>query len=256
MRLSGLVVAALLFVSATLLAQHSSGGGGSSSGGSSHGSSSSGISSSSGSSHVSSSHVSSPGGSGSSHGSGRVSSSARAGSNARTHTPKSSSSAKPEKKGFFSFLRHRKPAPKPSLEAEANRPVRCKKGENCTCLAGGTRNAAGTCFSQAQVLCSAGLVWNGFGCGARYFVNDCSALAARLAQQERQMRSAMTSQQQSCSRDSASPECADLQGQSGRENLLYRQLLEQYNQCMEHSHAYAFRGEPLLGSSWMPRDDN
>jgi len=89
----------------------------------------------------------------------------------------------------------------------------------------------------------------------RYLVNDCSALAAQLAQQERQVRSLLTTQQQSCSHDSASQECADLQGQYGRESLRYRQLREQYDQCMAHSRSYAFRGTPLPGASWVPRDD-
>jgi hypothetical protein len=265
MRLSGLVVAAILLVSATLVAQHSSGtggssSGGSSSGGSSHSSSSSGSYSSSGSSHLNSSSSSgrTDRGTAGSSGHGRSSNdSARPGSNVRTHVSESSSSVKPEKKSFFSFLRHRKPTPKSSLKTEARPPIRCKKGENCmACAAGGYRNAAGKCVLQAQVFsCSQGQVWNGFACGARYFMNDCSALAAQLAQQERQTRSALTTQQQSCSHDSASQECADLRGQSGGESLRYRQLQEQYDQCLAHSRSYAFRGTLLPGAAWVPRDD-
>jgi len=86
-------------------------------------------------------------------------------------------------------------------------------------------------------------------------VNDCSALAAQLAQQERQMRSARTAQQQNCSLDSASQECAGLQGQSGREGLRYRLLQEQYDQCLAHFRSYAFYPTPLPGISWMFRDD-
>ena len=161
------------------------------------------------------------------------------------------------KRVFASSLRHKKPVSKSSLKTEAKPPKRCKKGENCTvCAAGGSRNAAGKCVYQAQVLsCPEGQLWNGFACGMRYLVNDCSALAAQLAQQERQVRSLLTTQQQSCSHDSASQECADLQGQYGRESLRHRQLREQYDQCMAHSRSYAFRGTPLLGASWVPRDD-
>ncbi len=251
MRLSGLVIALILFFSTTLLAQHSSGVGGSSSGGSSSGGSSRGSSASSGSySSSGSSHVNSAGSHGSSRGSGSTSS-----SSVRTDRGKASSSGhdrssnvKPEKKSFFAFLRHRKPPPKSSLETDAKRPIRCKKGQTCTvCTAGENRNAAGVCISQAQVLpCPPAQVWNGFACGARYSVNDCGALAAQLAQQERQMRSARTAQQPNCSLDSVSQECADLQGQSGRESLRYRLLQEQYDQCMARSGSYAFRRTSLL----------
>jgi hypothetical protein len=107
-------------------------------------------------------------------------------------------------------------------------------------------------------VCPWGQAWNGFACGATYFANDCSALAAELAREKRQMRSAMAAQQQSCSLDFASPECADLRGQYGGESLRYRLLQEQYEQCLAHSYAYAFayafRGTPLPGAFWVPRD--
>ncbi|MGD0793439.1 MAG: hypothetical protein ABR920_16855 [Terriglobales bacterium] len=86
-------------------------------------------------------------------------------------------------------------------------------------------------------------------------MNDCSALAAQLAQQERQMRSALTAQQQSCPHDSASQECADLWGRFNGESLRYRLLQKQYDQCLEHFRSYGFYGTPLPGISWMFRDD-
>jgi hypothetical protein len=146
MRLSGLVIATVLFVSATLLAQR---GGGSSSGGAS----------SAGSSHASSGG--SAGGSlGSTSARSSSSSSGRTGpatsaSNARTHAPESS--AKPEKRSFFSSLWHKKEPPKSVSLARAQR---CPKGS----------------------------VFNGFSCSSPYVFRDCSALANQLAAQQRHMQ--------------------------------------------------------------------
>jgi hypothetical protein len=160
MRLSGLVIATVLLVSATLLAQR---GGGSSSGGSSGGASYSG----GGSSSAGSSHASSGGSSGgsisssSARSSGSASASsgrtgqATAGSNARTHAPESS--AKPEKRSFFSSLWHKKEPPKSVSLARAQR---CPKGS----------------------------VFNGFSCSSPYVFRDCSALANQLAAQQRHMQ--------------------------------------------------------------------
>jgi hypothetical protein len=200
MRLSGFVVASLLLVSATLLAQHSSGGGGGGfssgsysgggySGGSSHGGS--------GSGGGGSSHVSSGGGSGGASSNGRTGG-ATAASNARAHALESV--AKPEKKGFFSFLWHKKEPPKSSF---------CGGREG--------RNASGACLSSAQAhSCPKGTVWTGFGngyCTTGYQFNDCSALASQLAAQRRHM-----------------------QGQSDPgQSLFYRLLSEQYQSCLSRS---------------------
>jgi hypothetical protein len=146
MRLSGLVIATVLFVSATLLAQR---GGGSSSGGAS----------SAGSSHASSGG--SAGGSlGSTSARSSSSSSGRTGpatsaSNARTHAPESS--AKPEKRSFFSSLWHKKEPPKSASVVPAR-----------------------SCAKRA--------VFNGFSCGLPYVFNDCGALANQLAAQRRHMQ--------------------------------------------------------------------
>jgi len=224
MRLSGLVVAAILLVSATLLAQHPSGAGGSSSGGSSS-VSSSGASFHSSYSSSSSSHVNSAGSSVSSRSSGSASSSsgrtgqATVGSSVRTHAPESG--AKPEKKSVFSFLRHKKPTPKSSLQAEAEPPLRCKKGRNCTpCAAGENRNGVGACVSMAQAhRCPNGEFWNGFACGLPYRFNDCSTLASQLAAQERHML-----------------------GQSDAgQDLFYQLLKQQYEACLGRFGFYAYR---------------
>jgi hypothetical protein len=181
MRLSGFVVAAILLASVNLLAQHSSGGGSSSGG----------------------SHASSASGSGSFHSSGSApSSSARTGqattgSTARTHAP--ASIVKPEKKGFFSSLLHKKEPPKSSF-----------------CGVGGSRSASGACLFPAQAhSCQKGQVWtgfgNGYGCSQPYqFFNDCSALANELAAEQLRMRG------------QSDPGAA----------LFYRLRLQQYESCL------------------------
>ena len=200
-RVCGLPVAAILLVSATLLA-HSSGGV-SSSGGSSHGGS--------GSSSSGSSHGVSGGGSGHSHGSGGFSSSRSA-----SHA---SSGVKPARRGFFSFFRHKKPV----LEAKIRQTIGCRKGENCACAGGGSRNAAGMCVSGAQFFCSGSEVWNGFACGRQAWFNDCRSLANELRAEERLMQGQVDP------------------GQS----LRHQMLVNQYQHCLQRSRmqpfsAYAF----------------
>src|SRR6202050_4993101 len=154
MRLSSVVVAVVFLFSSVVFAQHSSGGvGGSSGGGSSGGSSGGGSHGSSGgvSSGGSSSHAGSSGGSsrgGSSHSAGSHSSPASGSSSAHTSARNSGSgshdssaaaagsrakasshsaatkTAQPEKRSFFSFLRHpfHRSEPKPT-ESDLRAPV-------------------------------------------------------------------------------------------------------------------------------------
>jgi len=219
MRLSRLVVAAVLFVSATLLGQHTSGAGGSSSGGSassggSHSSYSVG-SSSSASSHNSSSsasHVASTGAAAS-----RLSPSAK--------LPSTKENAAPEKKGFFSSLRH--PFRKPVQRAEFRRPVRCLKEPCAVCPPGKSSNGKGACVLASNV-CPTGQFGNGFACGTQYWFNDCRALADQLAAERQQIRG------------------RNDPGQS----LRHRRLQEQYEDCLMRSRlpfgAYAFNDARLL----------
>jgi len=220
-RLSSLVVAVLLLVSTVLLAQHSFAGGGSSLGGgvSSGGLSGGGAShsGSSGSGSVSSSHGGS-GGSGSSHGSSSASSSSgrsgagsghsastrsstgsgnsiRAKANPPTHVLEPASSAIHEKKGFWGFLRHKKPAP--PQQAWIAPPKHCKKGQYCPST------------------CQAGYAWNGLACGVQYepywWFNSCSSLAAQLEAQRERLR----------------------EHPDPGESLIYRTLMDQYQLCLQ-----------------------
>ncbi len=197
MRLSGLVIATILLVSATLvLAQHASGGG-SSSGGSSHsGYSGGGSSASSTSSHTfnaSASHVGSTGASASHTASFPKSSTAKA-------------SAAPEKKSSRSVLH---PFRKPVQTAEFKRPAPCLKGRCPVCPPGESRNGTGACV-PANNVCATGQSWNGLTCSAQYWYNDCADLAGQLAAYRRQMRG------------------RNDPGQA----LFYRLLQQQYESCM------------------------
>ena len=232
MRLSGLVVAAILFVSATLLAQHSSGAGGSSSGGSHSSSSGGSSSSSSASSHISSSsasHVASTGVATSHLSPSTKLSSAKLPS---AKLPSAKVNAAPEKQGFRSFLRHPFKKSVPVQTAEFKRRP-CRKAPCAVCPPGESSNG-GACVLPSNI-CSTGQVWNGFACGTQYrFNDDCRALLDQLAAQQRQMRG------------------QDDPGQS----LRYQSLRQQYEQCLERSrfHGYssaALFDAPLIG----PRDD-
>jgi len=205
MRLSGLVLAALLLVSATLLAQHSSGGGGFSG---SHGgySGGSGFSASSAGSHSSSgsaSHVASTGSS-----SSKPSSS--------SSKPATKENASQLKKSSWSLLHPFRKSKSPQ-NAAFKRPAPCLKGLCTPCPPGEARNGKGACV-LARNACSYGQSWNGFSCGLPYWSNDCDALAQQLASQRRQM-----------------------QGQNDYgQSLRLRMLQDQYEQCLRRYGSYAF----------------
>lgn len=234
MRLSGLVIAALLFFSTILPAQHSSAAGASSSSGSSHSSSGS-----SGSiSGSSSSHASPVGGSDRSLSASRTSSaggsSRKAGSTAVRSTngvkanvgipQKSPSSSKPEKKSFASFLKH--PFKKPRPVADNKRPP-CRKEPCPVCPPGASRHGKGACGPVfVSNVCGAGQLWNGFTCGQAW-LEDCRALEHELAAERQQM-----------------------QGQVDPfQSLRYQRLQEQYDRCMARFGRNPFNAY-LLDTPW------
>lgn len=223
MRLSGLVALLLLLIftlltpGSTAGASSASAGVGAASSGPSHSASSSGASHTSSSVGAASSHASSApsasGRSGSAHGTSASSASkpSPAKSDLRTRVSGPPVTTKPdrepEKRGFFSFLRHRKPTPVP--ETPTILPVSCKRGQNCLHP------------------CAQGKTWNGFGCGLPYQYaqyqpywrfNNCSALAEEL----RALRAKMLTQ----------PDPGD--------SLRYRSLLSQYEACLQQSRIGSF----------------
>jgi hypothetical protein len=223
MRLSCLVIAAILLVSATLFAQHTSGTSssssssagsfsGSSGSGASHGSYSDGSSSSARpvSSHNSSSsasHVASTG-------------TAASHSSPSAKSPSTRQNAAPERKSFRSFLRHPFRKTKPVQRAEFRRPVPCLKAPCAVCPPGESSNGKGGCVSSVveSNACQPGQFGNGFACGTQFWFNDCRALADELAAQQRQMGGQVDA------------------GQS----LRYQLLKEQYDRCLERYRFYPF----------------
>lgn len=264
MRLSSLSLAVILLFSFPLSAQHSSGGGGSSGSSSSGGGSHSASSSSGGSSstHSSSSSHSSASvhnsGSGGSHSSNlhapNTAMSARSGlkhpeQSARfsnqtqaVHPPAPQiRAAQPEKRTFFSFLRHpfHKPHPKPV--ADLRRPV-CFRGPCLACPAG-TASANGGCTSlgfvrRERVACSSWEVWSGGACLAHtYFLSDCDSQRRAVEQQGRRMQSADAAQRNACSAGETQ-ECTSARDQWRSEQNFYQSLQTRYRQCQQQSVTY------------------
>lgn len=274
MRLSGLVVATLFFLSSIALGQHSSGssgssggsfsggGGGShggSSGGSSSGSSGGSFHSSSSSSGAHSSGASSPGGA-SSHGSSSHGSSARGSNSASraavspTHGLRSTEArnagsirepngslrpgAQPEKRSFFSFLRHpfRRPDPKPV--ADLRKPV-CLRGPCQICPNG--QMASGGCGGVTVVHermnhgCWGHAVWTGSPCMLEtHYLDDCSALRTMVERQAHRMQAAESIRQSACAA-AGSSECSEATASWQSEQNLYRSLQQRYQQCRVQS---------------------
>lgn len=263
MRLSGLVVAATLLVSATLFAQHTSGTSNSSS--SAH---------SSGSSGSSASHASSSGGSRASAGSHSSSSSAShvasAGTSASHFSAQSSrpkgepavaernqrapdESAKlrakespkltatekepepekkdqaPEKKGSHFFFRHHFRKRKPVQSAAIKPPAPCKKEPCAVCPPGEARKGTGACAVPAAMVannrCLPGQPWNGAACVANG--SDCAMYSSRAAILANELRGVRSEMERACSGDRSGHQCLELTGQHDGALLRYRGLLNE-----------------------------
>lgn len=245
MRLSSLSLAALLLIPSLMLAQHSSGGGssGSSGGGSSGGGSHS--SSSGGSSYSGSSHSS--GGGSASHGSAsrgsnsamfsRSSERSSASNEARLHQPTAVSQARtvqPEKRSFFSFLRHpfHKPGPKHFVYS-LRRPV-CPNGHCGVCPVGQVR-MGNTCIGgvvpRYTNYCSRGELWSGGSCLLHTnFLADCSGLLSALQRQEQRVQAAESVRQSACI-NGATAECSGATRERESEENLYQSLDLRYRRC-------------------------
>jgi hypothetical protein len=269
MRLSSLSFAAIvallffLFSASTLLAQHGGGGGGGggssagssggSSGGGSHGGGGGSGASSSGGGHSSGSHSS---GASASHGAGSsghsssasnssISSSARSNSERiRDITrvsliePIAAEPAKttPQKRGFFSFLRHPLRKPEPAAVAEFQHPV-CWHGVCRVCPVAQVPGAGGCVtphiFLRNTYLCSRAEILGG-ACLQTHFLDDCSGLRAAMERQARRMQAAAAARQNACS-GAFTQECADLTNTAQSEASLYQALQQKLSQCQARS---------------------
>ena len=288
MRLSILSLAAVVLLSSFVLAQHSSGGGGNSGGSSagssgvgSHSSSSGGgsYSSGSGGGHASGGGYSSGGGhnSGGNHvsngagsrgssspspasrgtGSAMFSRSDRRTSIAnetRTNRSLSHSSqlrtAPPEKRSFFSFLRH--PFRRPQSNHVADLRHYICTNEHCNfCPVGQVRmgNACiGGVVPRYDNYCSRDELWSGGSCLLHtYFLPDCSGLLMALQRQEQRVQAADSIRQSACM-NGATPECLGATRERESEENLYQSLESRYRRCQTSAgNAYFLGGHASSG---------
>jgi hypothetical protein len=232
MRLSGLLLAAILVAAATLSVPHASGAPGSPgvSGSSASHSTSSGSASAS---HSVGSHSSSGS---ASHSSSGVGAAARPSPSSKVpgagKAPNARAIAEPEdKKGRSFFHPFRKP--KPVEKVEFIRPQPCWRKPCAVCPPGQSRNGRGACVAAILTNnCLSGPYGSGLFCGAPYWLsNRCKVLADELAAQERRM-----------------------QGQNDPgQSLEYERLRAQYAQCLARMRGgfaafafYASDGESLF----------
>lgn len=239
MRLPALVIATILLIPGVPLAQRgggaSSGGGhsGGNSGGSAHGGSAGSTGSSRSS--VSPSSYSSSGRRNVSNAAPTRSSSARS-SSLSERSPKDPAQTglnirpnlfrpavnekvdeKPEKKGVFAFLHHKKPAPEPA--ARINPWFHCKKGQSCGV--------------PTRRVCQTGRVWNSSSCSQydRYsWFDACRSLSDQLDAERERLRL----------------------GTDPGGSLRYQSMLNQYRQCMNRYGAEPFSSYLFGDASFAP----
>ena len=269
---------------------HSSGGGSSYSGGGSHssggGHSAGGGSSSTGSHGPSSVHtsggVSASGGSGlrgkNEYGSSLVNS--RNGMESSPskvrpiHEPKSGVSQRaivPEKRSFFTFLRHPFRRPQPKVEAKPTlylpRPI-CPKGHCAPACPVGQVRSGGACSTPAVQLCVAGQtwnrschdqcshgeIWNGGSCLYQTrFLDSCFGQRTTLERQAQRVQAAETARRNACANGPAQ-ECSEATGTWQTEENLRRNLLARYQQCQSQSmstYSAQYRLSPYDSTLWL-----
>lgn len=137
--------------------------------------------------------------------------------------------AQPEKRAFFSFLRHPFRKPQPKTEADLQRGICAKKGSCPICPAGQTAGKNGACVVSPQLLlCRPGEYWNAGGCGVLVnFLANCSLdpdeelMAAR-----KNMEAAKRGMEAVCSQNPAGHECSE-------ENVLYQAAVDLHRQRQE-----------------------
>jgi len=165
--------------------------------------------------------------------------------------------AQPEKRSFFSFLRHpfRRPQPAPEPTAVANLRHRvCLSGPCMACPAGQARIGGG-CTPAARVVhthtfCPAGEIWSGGACLLLVrFMDGCSSLRLLMERQAQSMQSAQSALQGACSAGNPQ-ECSALESTAQSEASMYQALQDRYRLCMQRSRtAYTFSRFPFNGYS-------
>jgi len=268
MRLSGLSVAAILLISIAVWAQHSSGGGGgSSAGGASGGGSHGGGGGSSSSAGSAGGHSS--GGSGGGHSSGGTvshGSSFRGANSIVTGRSGGQDAARnlryplaglnlaaqirpapPEKRSFFSILRHpfHRPEPKAPVKEDIVLPA-CVRGYCRPCPAGARNCSAPVIPVQRRRGCWSQGVWNEACQWQTQLVDRCSGLRFALDQQFARMQAAESAMQNSCGGGARG--CSDTTAAWNSQAGLYRALQARYRSCLAKTdNVYPFGGHLIVG---------
>jgi len=149
--------------------------------------------------------------------------------------------APPEKKSFFSRLRHPF-RPKPMQTADFKRPPPCRK-EPCACPPGESRNGKGVCVAAVvSNLCQPGQYWNGGACAGTLacqpgnFWNGttcveeadrCGTFDTRAAMLANELRGIRSEMDRVCLQDPNGQQCMELTLQHDEALLRYRMLLNE-----------------------------
>jgi len=268
MRLSGLSLAAILLISYAVSAQHSSGGGGGASAGSHGGGGGASFYGGSSGGHSS-------GGSGGGHSSGGTVShgsnfrgtsaggtnsivTGRSGRQEAAADPRSPlhrlnlaaelRPAPPEKRSFFSLLRHpfHRPERKAPVAGNVVLPT-CVRGHCRPCPAG-TRNCSAPVIPvQRRLGCWSQGLWNGVCPQQTQLLDGCSGLRFALDQQLQRMQAAESAMQNACG-GGATPGCSGATAAWNSQAGLYRALQAKYRSCLaQNANVYPFRGHMIGG---------
>ena len=189
------------------------------------------------------------------------------------HEPKSGvpqRAVAPEKRSFFTFLRHpfRRPQPKvvskPALYLP--RPV-CPKGKCAPVCPVGQVRSGGACSTPAVHLCVAGQtwnhschdqcshgeIWNGGSCLYHtQFLDSCFAQRTAMQRQAQRVQAAEAARRNACANGPAQ-ECSDATSTWQTEENLRRNLLARYQQCQSQSmstYSARYRRPPSDGNLW------
>jgi hypothetical protein len=290
MRHFSLCIAALFVFSCLLMAQHSSGGssGGSSSSGGGGGSHGGGGSVSSGGSGGGGGHFggggssggghSSAGGGHSSSGAGHSSGSGTVSHGSNVHAPTSGTSThsvrgdirtpvlrgpneprtsqarptQPEKRTFFSFLRHPFRHPEHKEPAPDLRRRVCLTGPCQVCPNGQVASHGGcggaVTYQRNYGVCTRAEIWNGGACIAQTRVlDDCSGYRMMMERQAQMLQAAESNRQIACA--VGGQQCSEANMSYQSELNLYRSLQARYRQCRAHFGAsYSFGGYGFYGN--------
>ncbi len=190
------------------------------------------------------------------------------------HEPKSGVPQRavvPEKRSFFTFLRHpfRKPPPKvvarPALYLP--RPV-CPRGKCAPVCPVGQVRSGGACSTPAVQLCvggqtwnrschdqcSHGEIWNGGSCLYHtQFLDSCFAQRSAMQRQAPRVQAAEAARRNACANGPAQ-ECSDATRAWQTEENLRRNLLARYQQCQSQSistYSAQYRLSPHDSTVWL-----